>query len=168
MCTLLFGCGKGESPNACAINVQVSGAVTWSYGSENPACLIPFSGSTGILMYFKPVSGDVSTFIVDVQDVKEGQTGAFPAGVQLETADRRVFKTSATGCTLRVDEQVFDLEDEFRKQYLTKGSGECAVEAMPFGGSGAAGAVTIAPFTYLFPANYDERAKPLGALGRRL
>ncbi len=150
--SMSLGCGGEDSESTCDLDASVSGAIDWRL-SDDPACLTPFGSGTGTSISFMPLDGEVLAFRVEVKDIKEGQTGTFPAGVEIEARDHRRWATATTGCTVRVDSQVYKMEDQFRKQYLTSGSGECSAPAMP-SSSGASGTVTVAPFSFKFLANW--------------
>ena len=99
------------------------------------------------------LEGDVKTVVVEVSTVKEGQTGPFPAGVEVDFRDGRKWKTAATTCTVRINEHVFEATAELgRKRYQASGDGDCAAAAMPL--SGTTGTLTVAPFTFRFPPNW--------------
>jgi hypothetical protein len=147
----LAACGSGgASSESCSLTAQVSGGVAWSF-ADNPACLIPFGGGSGIDMQFRPIDGEVQVFEVDVSDVKEGQTGSFPATVEVLLRDGRRWKTART-CTVVIDSHVFEKTEEISKAYLASGSGSCKDPAMPL--SSATGTVAISPFTFRFPPRW--------------
>lgn len=146
------GCGGDEAPVTCSLDARLSGAVEWQSSSAgDPACLIPFGGGSTVDMSFRPLEGDILRFDLSIKDLKEGQTGTFTGSVEIELRDRRIFRTAATACSFRVDEQVFSKDDQFRKQYLSAGSGECSTAAMLSSGSGT---LNIAPFIFRSPTNY--------------
>ena len=154
-CALLGACG-GESSGqeTCALQGTLSGAVTWQSDSA-PACVSVFSSSSsgGVEMDFRPLQAPVSQLTVKVSSVKAEMTGPFPASFEVRLPDNRKWATAAAACTVTVESSTYVSTDELgSKRYQLAGRGECAAAAMPQ--SAATGTVTIAPFTFRFPAQY--------------
>ena len=147
---VLGGCG-GDSKSTCTFSAGVSGAATWQ-SSGDPICEIPFGSTQSSSVFFRPVDGDVELFTLVMTGLKEGQTGDVPASVTVKLRDGRKWATASAGCTAHVSEQSFLQMDEFGKQYQLTGTGECAAAAMP--ASGTSGTLTVAPFSFYFPARF--------------
>lgn len=144
------GCdGGGASSSSCALAASLSGAVTWTSDAD-PACGIQSGGRAGVFMGFYLPEGEVERFVVEVEDVKEGQTGTFPASVEVKLRDGRAFETAS--CTVRIDEHTLEKEEPPSRAYLMGGSGACTGPAAPKAGSGAG--ATVAPFTFRFPPRW--------------
>jgi hypothetical protein len=148
-CSVACG-GDGIGDSECELDGSVSGEIAWS-NSSSPACVIPFSGSAGILMIFIPLDDELAAFQVDVADITEGETGTFPAIVEIRAEDDRVWETS--DCTVEFDSHEFESEDDFSRAYVATGTGECSSNALAVGG-GAQGELTIAPFAFHFPPHW--------------
>lgn len=145
-------CGGGTSSSTCQLRGEVSGAVSWQSGASDPACLVPFSGSTGVEMDFLPLQAAIQRFVVEVPTLKADQTGAFPAQLKIGLPDGRSYNTTTTACTVTIESNALVRQESLGKQYQLEGRGECAGAAMPTGS--ATGTVTIAPFTFRFPAQF--------------
>jgi hypothetical protein len=144
-------CGEGGlGDSSCELAASISGEVEWS-SSRAPACAIPFGGDTGILMLYLPLGEPIAGVTVDVDEVTEGETGTFPATVEVRHEDDREW--TATACTVTIDEHSYQSEDDFSKEYLATGSGECASPAEPTGGD-ATGTVTVEPFAFRFAPHW--------------
>lgn len=155
-CALLGACGGDSSGDqTCAFQGALSGAVTWQSDSAAPACVIPFSSSSsgGVEMDFRPLQAPISQLVVNVSSVKAEMTGPFPASAEVRLPDNRKWTTAAAACTVTVESSTYVQTQEFGgKRYQLTGRGECAAAAMPQ--SPATGTVTIAPFTFRFPAQF--------------
>ena len=157
----LGGCGgddPGESGSedpapACLVSVELSGGVDATLSADSPpACGIPFGSPTGVDMIYLPFDGTLSQFEVVVDDITEGATGTFSAAAVVRTKDERFWSTGAKACSVKVDEQTFESEDDFSKGYQMAGSGSCSTAAAPDGGMDPS--TTIAPFSFRFPARW--------------
>lgn len=148
---VLGGCGGDAGKTTCTFSAGVSGAVAWQ-SSGDPICEIPFGSTQSTSVFFRPLDGDVELFTLVMTGLKEGQTGDVPASVKVELRDSRKWATASAGCTAHVTEQAFLQMDEFGKQYQLTGTGECAAAAMP--STGASGTLTVAPFSFYFPARF--------------
>lgn len=145
-------CGDETRSATCQIQAELSGAVSWQSGASDPACVIPFSTSTGVQMDYRPLAMPVQQLLVDVPGLKAGLTGSMPAKATIRHTDGRQWSTAASGCTVTVEGNDFVKDEELGKRYQLAGRGECASPAMPTGS--ATGTVTLAPFTFRFPPRF--------------
>jgi hypothetical protein len=144
------GGGGGGGSGPCVLATAGTGATTWSFDGA-PACLIPFGPDSGIDMSFLPLAGELERFEVSVDDVREGETGTFPATVTAKLRGGASYRTGAT-CTVTISEHVATGEsDSFSRTFQTSGDGACTSAATEVGG---AGTVTIEPFEFRFPAHW--------------
>ncbi|CAN5912469.1 hypothetical protein BH11MYX3_BH11MYX3_15620 [soil metagenome] len=144
------GNGGGKDDATCSLAASGSGAASWSFDGE-PACLIPFGASSGIDMIFSPLSGDLMSFEARVDVVREGETGAFPATVSVRIRGGAEYRTART-CTVTLSEHVATGEsDGFSRPFQTAGEGSCPDPAIEVGG---AGAISVEPFEFRFPARW--------------
>lgn len=151
---LAAGCsGDGLDDGDCELAASVTGAVTWT-STDAPACAIPFGGSEGIEMDFLPLDAAVTRFEVDVDDVREGETGEFTALVRVATDDG-TFVTPPT-CTVTITEHTDTGEhDDFSRTFRVVGEGSCAEAATRAGDQATA---DVAPFAFRFPAHWAHTA----------
>jgi hypothetical protein len=160
LATTLAGCGGDgdEGSPTCHLVAETTGAIGWSF-SGDPACLIPFGGSEGIWMWFAPIEPDgeseIAAFVINVLEVGPGETGTFPAAVEIHARDERTWETPGT-CTVQIDEHVFEQEEELGAAYRATGSGQCVDAAMP-GGEGDP--IEVAPFEFRFPPRWPSMAQ---------
>lgn len=103
-------------------------------------------------MSYQFIDSEVARFTADVASVMGGQTGAFPAKVEILHRDGRKWSTATTGCSVILEENTFLSQDQLGKSYQTSGRGTCTGAAMPSGS--ATGTLTVAPFTFRFVAHF--------------
>lgn len=103
-------------------------------------------------MDFRPLLASIQQLVVEVPTLKKELTGPFPAQVEVRVPDGRRWSTAAAACTVTVEMNAYVDQDQFAQKYQLAGRGECASDAMPSGS--AAGTVSIAPFTFRFPARF--------------
>jgi hypothetical protein len=149
---LVAGCSGddagGDESSTCALRGAVTGAIAWSIATADPvACGIPFAGGEGSWMWFYPVSGDVASFVVDVAGVTSGQTGDFPASVEVNARDQRSWKTPAS-CSVTITQNLPQADGS----YQVVATGTCSAPAQPHGS--AQGELTVSPFALRFPARF--------------
>lgn len=149
---MFAACDGGSGESTCRIQVQLAGAISWQSDSQDPACVIPFSGSTGVEMDFRPLLASIQQLVVELPGAKKDLTGPLPAQVKVRVPDGRMWSTAAGACTVTVESNSFVEQEQFAQHYQLAGRGECASAAMPAGA--ATGTVTIAPFTFRFPARF--------------
>lgn len=147
-------CGGGDGgelgDSTCELAGGVGGELTWSSAGP-PACAIPFGGDVGISMVFLPIDEPVAAFRVEVEEVTEGAIGTFPATVEIRAQDDRTWQSQ--DCTVDIDSHEFLSEDDFSREYLATGTGQCAGAAVA-GRGGAGGELAVEPFAFRFTPHW--------------
>ena len=160
---LNWGCGgdddraAGSLAGSCALGVELSGALSRSQrASEHLACLTSHSFDSGIDNVFLSTAAELSVEL-SIADIAEGQTGRFPAGVELEL-DAQRFRTSPNGCSVTVTEHAFFSRESTEigelRRYRVVGSGSCSEPAN--GVNEPAQSVTVGPFQFRQPAVWRD------------
>ena len=67
---IFAACDGGSGESTCRIQGQLSGAISWQSDSQDPACVIPFSGSTGVEMDFRPLLASIQQLVVELPGAK--------------------------------------------------------------------------------------------------
>lgn len=151
---LLLGAGCSTSDpdkddTTCELSASLTGAASWS-SDRAPACLSPFAGSTGMEIVFVPLVGTVQRFTLDIREVTEGQTGTFPGSVTVTLDDDTAWSTPRT-CAISITEHAFVRQAEPGRVFQLAGTGTCGD---PAASTGAAGMLTIQPFSFRFQAHW--------------
>jgi hypothetical protein len=149
--------GEEESLPDCAIEIALAGGTEATFPMEHPwACGIPFGPDSGMMMVFIPDHDSVGQVVIDIQDVREGETGTFSAsgGVISRDGDRS-WSTPGFDCAVEIGEHVAVGEDETSLEYQVVGSGSCAAAADPVQGT-TGDPISLGAFSFRFPAHWSK------------
>lgn len=82
-------------------------------------------------MHYLFVDGEVERVTIDVAEIMEGETGTFPATLEIDHVDGRSW--TAAECTVDVDEHVAEPEedDDLSRGFIVHATGSCSAAAQP-------------------------------------
>ena len=136
---------SGGDDDSCVLRTTLSGGVNAAVGDVSQACV--YSQRS---VAFAPLDGTVVITLV-VDDVERGQTGSFPARMDVRANDE---SWAGATCTVNIESNVKreptgDAGGSHRfDQYDLEGTGSCSTPAVFRGDAAAREPVTIAPFTF--------------------
>lgn len=146
------GQGDGDAlEGTCNVRAELSGAVTESLRGETElGCGLPHSIDDGIrtlLLLPAGVDGPIGSFDLDIDAVKEGETGEFDAQVTIHMNDDGPRYTS-TACRVTITENAFveNRTDPVQtRDYLVRGTGTCSAPLVDQAGA----EVVLSPFQFV-------------------
>ena len=160
---LTWGCGgddgrdAGSLAGSCALAVELSGALSRSQrASEQLACATQHSFDSGVDCVFLSSNADLRVAL-GIADIEEGETGQFPASVEV-SMDAQRFRTTPNGCSVSVTEHVLTSRESTEigevRRYRVAGSGSCSEPAKRVNEQGES--VTVGPFQFRQPAVWRD------------
>lgn len=164
--TLIVGlgsvaCGDGDggesnpSDSTCSVQLTVGGEVQETITGGDYACAYTFGGDDGIYTSFLVMNGtQIGSVWLDISAVMKDQTGEFPATVTIVLDDERRF--TAQDCVVDLLENEPDpggLEQEGHLDYLVRGTGSCASQAVT---PDSDAVIFVGDFQFVTPAVWPE------------